>query len=190
MNRTTAFLLALSITATAQDKKAYDKATDPFVKGGNPAPEMIRPTPEQEAEILKGVKVPEGFELSLFAAPPSFNYPVFVAAAPNGDLYVSCDGNGAQGTAPNRGRIVRLRDTDGDGRADETKEFVSDLDAPRGLLWDHDRLYVVHPPNLTAFIDADGDGVSEKRETLVEGIGWAYDRPPRRPRDQRPLARS
>ncbi len=173
MNRTLTFFLALSLTAAAE-KKPYDKSTDPFAKEGNPPPEMIQPTPEQEAEILKGVTVPEGFDLSLFAAPPSFNYPVFVAAAPNGDLYVSCDGNGAQGTASHRGRIVRLRDTDGDGRADETTEFAKDLDAPRGLLWDHDRLYVVHPPNLSAFIDADGDGVSEKTETLVEGIGWDY----------------
>ena len=174
MTRTLTFFLALSITAAAE-KKQYDKSTDPFAKEGNPPPQMIQPTPKQTAEILKGVTVPEGFELSLFAAPPSFNYPVFVAAAPNGDLYVSCDGNGAQGKAPHRGRIVRLRDTDGDGRADETIEFAKDLDAPRGLLWDHDRLYVVHPPNLSAFIDADGDGVSEKTETLVEGIGWDYE---------------
>lgn len=115
-----------------------------------------------------------GFRRVALRSSPSFNYPVFVATAPNGDLYVSCDGNGAQGTAPNRGRIVRLRDTDGDGRADETTEFAKDLDAPRGLLWDHDRLYVVHPPNLSAFIDADGDGVAEKQEVLVEGIGWNY----------------
>ncbi len=174
MNRTISLLLALTLSAAAQDKKPYDKATDPFAKEGNPPPEMIKPTPEQEAKILKEVTVPEGFDLNLFAVPPSFNYPVFIAAAPNGDLYVSCDGNGAQGTAPKRGRIVRLRDTDGDGRADETKEFVKNLDAPRGLLWDHDRLYVIHPPNLSAFIDADGDGVSEKTEVLVEGIGWDY----------------
>ena len=174
MIRTTSLFLALSLATTAQDEKPYDKSADPFLKGGNPPPEMVQPTPEQESEILKGVSVPEGFDLSLFAVPPSFNYPVFVAAAPNGDLYVSCDGNGAQGTAPDRGRIVRLRDTDGDGRADETTEFAKNLDAPRGLLWDHDRLYVVHPPNLSAFIDADGDGVSEKQEVLVEGIGWDY----------------
>ena len=175
MTRITLTLLAFSLTAhAAEQKKPYDKSTDPFKDGGNPPPSMEKISSEKEAEILKGVKVADGFEASLFAAPPSFNYPVFVAAAPNGDLYVSCDGNGAQGTAPNRGRIVRLRDTDGDGRADETIEFVKNLDAPRGLLWDNDRLYVVHPPNLSAFIDADGDGVAEKTETLVEGIGWDY----------------
>ena len=167
-------LFALALSANAQEKKPYDKATDPFKDSGNPPPTMEKISPEKEAEILKGVEVAEGFDVSLFAVPPSFNYPVFLAAAPNGDVYVSCDGNGAQGTAPDRGRIVRLRDTDGDGRSDETKEFVRNLDAPRGLLWDKDRLYVVHPPNLSAFIDADGDGISEKQEVLVEGIGWDY----------------
>ena len=41
-----------------------------------------------------------------------------------------------------------LRDTNGDGRADETKVFC-EVDAPRGLVWDHDRLYLVHPPHLS-----------------------------------------
>ncbi|MGE9268826.1 MAG: DUF7133 domain-containing protein [Verrucomicrobiales bacterium] len=158
----------------AQGLKPYDKENDPYVKEGNPAPEM-KPVPaEVEKEILKGVEVAEGFELSLFAAPPAMNYPVFVAAAPNGDLYVACDGNGAQGRAPGRGRVVRLRDTDGDGRADETVEFVKNLDAPRGLLWDHDRLYVMHPPHLTAFIDKDGDGVAEESQRLVSDLAFDY----------------
>ncbi len=166
-------LLSCSLGISAEDAP-YNKATDPLIDGGNLAPKIEPISPEREQKLMESVEVADGFEISLFAAPPSFNYPVFIAAAPNGDLYVSSDGNGSEHIKPNRGRIVRLRDTDHDGRADETIEFVKDLDAPRGLLWDHDRLYVVHPPNLTAFIDADGDGIAEKQETLVEGIGWDY----------------
>ena len=172
MHRTTPLLLAAVLSAQAADK--YDPATDPFKVGGNPPPSITTLTPEQEAEILKEVTVPEGFDLSLFATSSAANYPVFIAAAPNGDLYVSSDGNGAQGTAPRRGRVIRLRDTDGDGRADETVEFVKELDAPRGLLWDHDRLYVVHPPHLDAFIDKDGDGVAEETQRLVSDIAFDY----------------
>ncbi len=78
---------------------------------------------------------------------------------------------------PNRGRIIRLRDLDGDGRADETKVFC-EVDSPRGLVWDHDRLYLVHPPHLSEFIDADNDGVAEKQNILVNGIAFGFkDRP-------------
>src|SRR4051812_49683154 len=110
-----------------------------------------------EADLLKDVKVPAGFDATIFAAPPMANYPVFIAAAPDGTLYVSSDGNGSLGRDPHRGRILRLRDLDGDGRADEVKEFVKDVDSPRGLVWDHDRLYLLHPPNISEYIDKDGD---------------------------------
>ena len=131
-----------------------------------------------EADLLKDVKVPEGFDATIFAAPPMANYPVFVAAATDGTLYVSSDGNGSLGRDPHRGRILRLRDVDGDGRADEVKEFVKDVDSPRGLVWDHDRLYLLHPPNISVYVDKDGDGIADEEKVLVKNIGWTFkDRP-------------
>ncbi|MBC7366745.1 MAG: c-type cytochrome [Undibacterium sp.] len=154
------------------------ESVDPFKAQGNVGPKIMRLTPEQEAAILKDVKVPEGFDVTLFANAAAANYPVFVAAAPNGDVYVSSDGNGSLGRQPHRGRILRLRDTDGDGRADQVTEFVKDLDSPRGLVWDHDRLYVVHPPHVSAFIDRDGDGVAEESKILIKNIAFGFaDRP-------------
>ena len=108
------------------DKKSFEPfaiLVDPFKTSGNLEPTIKPLTPEQEAEILRDVKVAEGFEATVFAAPPAVNYPVFVAAAPDGTLYVSSDGNGSLGRDPGRGRVIRLRDQDGDGRADETKVF-------------------------------------------------------------------
>ena len=156
--------------------------TDPsdktdYSKSGNTPPRIVRLTPEQEATILKDVKVQDGFEVSLFANSAAANYPVFVAAAPDGTLYVSSDGNGSLGRNPGRGRVIRLRDLDGDGRADETKVFC-EVDSPRGLVWDRDRLYLVHPPHLSEFIDADGDGVAEKQNILIQDIAFGFkDRP-------------
>ena len=159
-------------------KDAYIKANDPHKDSGNIKPEIVKLTPEQESQILKDVKVPDGFDVTLFANPKAANYPVYVSAAPNGDLYVSSDGNGSLGRNPNRGRIIRLRDSDGDGRADEAKEFVKDVDSPRGLVWDHDRLYLVHPPHVSVFIDKNGDGVSDEQKILINGIAFGFaDRP-------------
>jgi putative membrane-bound dehydrogenase-like protein len=168
---------AIAPKLSDEQKKAYIKATDPHKDSGNVAPKIVKLTPEEEAAILKDVKVAEGFEVSLFANSAAANYPVFLAAEPDGTLYVSSDGNGSVERKPNRGRIIRLRDLDGDGRADETKVFC-EVDSPRGLVWDHDRLYLVHPPHLSEFIDADHDGVAEKQNILVKDIAFGFkDRP-------------
>lgn len=162
----------------AEAAKSAKADADPYKTEGNITPKITKLTKEQEADILKDVKVPEGFDLTLFASPSAANYPVYVAAAPNGDLYVASDGNGSLGRNPHRGRIIRLRDTDGDGRADEAKEFVKDVDSPRGLVWDHDRLYLIHPPDVSVFIDKDADGVADEQKTLIKGIAFGFaDRP-------------
>ncbi|MFT7632554.1 MAG: putative heme-binding domain-containing protein [Mariniblastus sp.] len=150
---------------------------DPNAKQGNIEPRIEPLSAAEEADILKDVKVPEGFEATLFAAPPAVNYPVFVAASPDGTLFVSSDGNGSLGRDPGRGRVIRLRDLDQDGKADETKVFC-EVDAPRGLVWDHDRLYLMHPPHLSAFIDTDGDGVADEQKILVKNLAFDYDKRP------------
>ncbi|MBI1346514.1 c-type cytochrome [bacterium] len=132
----------------------------------------------EEQAFLSDVKVPEGFEASLFATPPAVQYPVFVAAAPEGTVYVSVDKNGSLDRETRRGSVVRLRDIDGDGRADESKLFVPDVDSPRGLVWDRDRLYLMHPPHLSAFIDHNGDGIADEQKVLVKNIAFGFaDRP-------------
>ncbi len=136
------------------------------------------PRKEADAPIFADVKLPEGYEATVFARPPAVNYPVAVAAATNGDIYVSVDKNGSLGRGPHRGSVYRLRDLDGDGRADETTLFVADVDSPRGLVWDGDRLYLMHPPHLSAFIDRDGDGHAEEEQVLVKDIAFTFkDRP-------------
>ncbi len=133
---------------------------------------------EAESSKLADLQIPDGFEATLFAAPPAVNYPTFVAAAPDGTVYVSVDKNGSLDRQLKRGSVVRLRDIDGDGRADESKLFVADVDSPRGLVWDHDRLYLMHPPHLSAFIDKDGDGISDEQKILVKNIAFGFkDRP-------------
>ncbi|HLQ46302.1 MAG TPA: discoidin domain-containing protein, partial [Planctomycetaceae bacterium] len=133
---------------------------------------------EAERAKLADVQVPDGFEATLFATPPAVNYPVSVAAAPDGTVYVSVDKNGSLDRQPHRGSVVRLRDVDGDGRADESQLFVADVDSPRGLVWDDDRLYLMHPPHLSVFIDHDGDGIADEEKILVKNIAFGFkDRP-------------
>lgn len=126
---------------------------------------------DPRAALLKTVKVPEGFQATIFAAPPEIGYPTCLCAAPDGTLYVGVDENGSLDRAANRGRIVRVRDTDDDGQADEFLQFTK-LDSPRGVVWDDGRLYVLHPPTLSVHYDDDLDGDADRSEVLVEGIGF------------------
>lgn len=158
---------------------ARQAAEDPLAKGGNITPKIVALNSAEEETIMKDVKVPEGFDVTLFASSATANYPVYVAASPDGDLYVSSDGNGSLGRNPHRGRVLRLRDTDNDGKADEVKEFIKDIDSPRGLIWDQDRLYLLHPPHISVFYDRDEDGISEDSKRLISGIAFDFDqRPP------------
>ena len=164
-----------TLDKATQKKKSLGKG---FEKEGNIKPFIPSLTPAEEATILKDTTIPEGFEKTLFASWQSANYPVYVAASPGGDLYVSSDGNGSLGRQPNRGRVLRLRDTDQDGRADQVTEFVSNIDSPRGLIWDHDRLYLLHPPHISVFFDRDHDGVAESSRRLISDIAFGFkDRP-------------
>lgn len=151
-------------------------------KDRQPTPEELAKlpavTPGKDEELRRDVKVPDDFDFTIFATPPAVNYPVFVSAAPNNTIYVSSDGNGSLDRKPHLGRVLRVRDTNGDGKADEVKAFVPDIDSPRGLVWDHDRLYLLHPPDISMFVDKDGDGVMDERKTLVKGIAFTFkDRP-------------
>ena len=124
--------------------------------------------------LLAEMKIPEGFEAKIFAAPPQANYPVCITSTYDGVVYVGVDKNGSLDRKEGRGSVVRCKDTDGDGIADEFKTFCK-VDSPRGLVWDRNKLYVLHPPDLSVYYDDDGDGEADRKETLVKGIGFGLD---------------
>ncbi|OWK39737.1 hypothetical protein FRUB_05627 [Fimbriiglobus ruber] len=135
-----------------------------------PAAKFVPPSPKT-GDLLKTVKAAAGFDATIFAAPPDISYPTCLAAAPDGTLFVGVDLNGSLGAKAGKGKVVRCIDTDGDGKADQFNKFC-DVESPRGLWWDDNTLYVLHPPFVTAYRDTDGDGVADKVEDLVTGLGF------------------
>jgi putative membrane-bound dehydrogenase-like protein len=133
------------------------------------APAQLKPSSAEG--LLAGVKVPAGLRATLFAAPPEVSYPVCLCAAPTGEVFVGIDYNGSLGAKPERGKIVRCVDTDGDGRMDRMTEFAR-LDSPRGMVYVDGVLYVQHPPFVRAYYDDDRDGVADREKVLVEGLGF------------------
>jgi putative membrane-bound dehydrogenase-like protein len=123
--------------------------------------------------------LPAGLKATLFAAPPMINYPTFVCAAPNGDLYVSVDKNGSIDKQEGRGFIYKLVDKDGDGVADTKTVFAENVRSARGIeLVGGDTIVCLHPPEVTMYRDKDCDGVAEERKDIVTGIGFGFDKRP------------
>ncbi|MEM9479078.1 MAG: PVC-type heme-binding CxxCH protein [Verrucomicrobiota bacterium] len=73
-------------------------------------------------------------------------------------------------------RVLRLRDTDRDGVADEIKEFASGfndmVDGPAiGIVAGGGKIYMACIPNIWLLEDTDGDGVADKHEVFQDGFG-------------------
>ena len=129
------------------------------------------------AAVSSALAVPAGFEIHEFAGPPNADYPAAITCAPNGDVYVSSDQNGSLGKQKDMGRIIRCRDTDGDGKADQFIHFIPKIDSPRGGHIVGDTLYLIHPPFLSSYRDTNGDGISDEEKLLVTGLGGGIEHP-------------
>jgi putative membrane-bound dehydrogenase-like protein len=60
--------------------------------------------------------------------------------------------------------VLRLEDTDGDGRFDKRTVFADRMMLPQGCLWFDGSLYVGAPPSIWKLTDTDGNGVADRRE--------------------------
>jgi glucose/arabinose dehydrogenase len=103
------------------------------------------------------VEVPDGFRINVFAE--GLDGPRFIAAGPDGHLYVADRGND---------RIVYLPDENEDGAADSVQVFAEDLNRPHSLAFHEGAWYVGVPSGVVRLRDADGDGRAEQRTTLID----------------------
>ena len=114
------------------------------------------------------ITVPDGFEVQRVAQPPLVDRPIAAAFDEMGRLYVS-DSSGSndkmdkqQKEKPHR--IVRLEDTDGDGRYDKSVVFADKMMFPEGVMWYEGSLYVGAPPSIWKLTDTNGDGIADRRQ--------------------------
>ena len=113
------------------------------------------------------ITIPEGFEIELAAGPPLVERPMIVDMDDHGRLYVA-ESSGSndpvqQQLAERPHSILRLEDTDGDGRYDTRTVFADKMMLPEGVLWHDGSVYVTAPPSIWKLTDTDGDGVADER---------------------------
>jgi glucose/arabinose dehydrogenase len=117
--------------------------------------------------------VPPGFEVERVAGPPLVDRPIVADFDDEGRLYVA-DSSGSNDRvekqlADRPHRIVRLEDTNGDGRFDVSVVFADRMMLPEGTMWFDGSLYVAAPPSIWKLTDTDGDGVADRREEWYKG---------------------
>jgi putative membrane-bound dehydrogenase-like protein len=117
--------------------------------------------------------LPDGFTVELAAGPPLVDRPIVADFDEQGRLYVA-ESSGTNDKAvvqlenkPHR--ILRLEDTDGDGRFDRRTVFADRMMFPEGTMWHDGSLYVAAPPSIWKLTDGDGDGVADRREEWFQG---------------------
>lgn len=117
--------------------------------------------------------VPDGYEVEQIAGPPLVDRPITVARDELGRLYAT-DSAGMSDKADKQletkpHRIVRLEDTDGDGRYDKSTVFADRMMFPEGCLWYEGSVYVAAPPQIWKLTDTDGDGRADERSVWFDG---------------------
>ncbi|MBI2926766.1 MAG: HEAT repeat domain-containing protein [Verrucomicrobia bacterium] len=132
------------------------------------------PTRPAEFKFPKhNITVPDGFEVELVAGPPLTDRPITADFDEQGRLYVT-DSSGSNEKPEKQlelkpHRIVRLEDTDGDGKFEKSSVFADKLMFPEGCLWYDGSVYVSAPPSIWKFTDTDNDGVADQREEWFQG---------------------
>jgi putative membrane-bound dehydrogenase-like protein len=147
----------------------------PMQSGVAPVP----PQAPQPARVpLDLFQVPEGFEVTLWAASPMLRNPTNIDIDRDGRIWVA-EGvryRSHHARQPEGDRIVVLQDTDGDGKADSTHTFVQEpaLIAPLGVSVIDNKVIVSQPPDLIVYTDVDRnlrfDPAVDKREVLLTGF--------------------
>lgn len=117
--------------------------------------------------------LPPGFTIERVAGPPLVDRPMLADFDDRGRLYVA-DSSGSndrpeQQLVDRPHRIVRLEDTDGDGRFDKRVVFADRMMLPEGSMWFDGSLYVAAPPSIWKLTDTDDDGVADRREEWFKG---------------------
>jgi putative membrane-bound dehydrogenase-like protein len=145
-------------------------ATTAFAGPYDPAPTPYLP-PE---EAVKKFRVPEGFEVRLFAAEPDVVNPVSMTWDDRGRLWVvellDYPYTTREG-AKNRDRVKILEDTDNDGRADKVTVFADGLNLATAIQIDGGGAYVGAAPNLWYMRDTNGDDKADEKKVLLTGFG-------------------
>ena len=139
-------------------------------------------------QSLERMRVPEGFQVSLFAAEPDIHQPIAFDFDERGRLWAIECFSYPEFDFRNSDRVVIFTDTDNDGQHDERTVFWDEGDRLTGIQVGFGGVWLTAPPNLLFIPDRDRDDspdgppeikldgfTLEANHNFVNGLVWAPD---------------
>ncbi|MBL8815399.1 MAG: c-type cytochrome [Planctomyces sp.] len=132
--------------------------------------------PPSADEMIGMIKLPEGFNISLFAGDPDVQQPICMDFDDQGRLWVAENYTYSGGPYETklRDRIVIFEDKDGDGKHDSRKVFWDQGFMLTSLIWGFDGCWILHDGTLSWIPDKDRNGVPDG-PPVVKLDGWSKD---------------
>lgn len=177
-------LLGLLLWVQVGDRPG-EKQQPPSKEWVVPAAPVLAPK-----DAVATITLPPGFRVELVAAEPLVSDPVAIAFDPDGRLWVVempgynrefvdalpfyLPDSEKKPVVPD-GKVVRLDDTNGDGRMDRRIVFLGGLRLPRAVGFAAGGVLVGDPPQLWLCRDTDGDGGADQKELIADDFGDPVD---------------
>ncbi|QDT36399.1 PVC-type heme-binding CxxCH protein [Stratiformator vulcanicus] len=122
-------------------------------------------------DAASGMKVPPGFDVTVFASEPDVQNPIATAFDDRGRLWVAENYTYAEKSQrfdlSLNDRVLIFEDTDGDGRADERTVFTDQVQMLTSVEIGKGGVWLMCPPQVLFIPDADGDGVPDGPPQVV-----------------------
>ncbi len=194
-------LLSISLSVVASFVLAINwllSAAEPTLPTTFPTP--INTEPDGPVKALppeaaaSGFGVPDGFQVSVFAAEPDVQNPIAMAWDARGRLWVAENYTYADRTKKfdlsHRDRVLIFADTDGDGRHDKRTVFTDDVQMLTGIEIGNGGVWLMTPPQLVFIPDRDEDDKpdgapivmldgftpsTDNYHTFANGLKWGPD---------------
>jgi len=149
--------------------------------------------PLSAEETVRGIEVPEGFRVTLFAAEPDVQQPIAMTTDERGRLWVAENYTYAEQPVnfdeQKKDRIVILEDTDQDGKFDRRKVFWDGASKLTSVEVGHGGVWALCAPHLLFIPDRNRDDVPDGppevvldgwdedvvRHNIVNGLRWGPD---------------
>lgn len=128
--------------------------------------------PLSPEKSLESFELREGFKIEPLATEPFVRDPVCMEFDEQGNIYVveMPDYPYRPDDGKQKGRIIQLKDTDGDGMIDQSIVFADSLMEATSILPWKGGLIVTTAPHILYLKDTDGDGQADSREILFSGF--------------------
>ena len=189
----TRVLLAVGLISIASNVEAWQATETGPSKEPYDSEKGFDQPPMDPVQAAESFDLPQGFEMSLFAAEPDVRQPIAVASDARGRLWVAENYTYAERELnfdeSLRDRIIILEDTDQDGKADRRKVFwdqaykLTSIEMGQGGIWALCAPHLLFLPDRDGDDEMDGepivvlDGWDENavRHNVVNGLRWGPD---------------